>query len=242
MIVFLDIGATLVEGPDRGPAGRIRDKLGLDRAAGRALNKALMTHAWTDPAAVAAWVADNFALPFAAAIEAVSEIWSAQLVEAQPVHGAPEAVRRLREAGLRIGLVSNIWHPYLESARRHYREQFKAMSGTAPQLFSYVEGVAKPDATLYRRAIERTGCRPEDCVMIGDTYVADIEPALAAGMRTIWVLHRPDQERADLVHVLDGRAPKPTRTVESIADVTPGMIAALAASPGATALSINARR
>lgn len=47
-------------------------------------------------------------------------------------------------------------------------------------------GVAKPDPAIFRVALDRLGCRPEDAVMIGDSWAADITGAAAAGIPAIW--------------------------------------------------------
>ena len=39
--------------------------------------------------------------------------------------------------------------------------------------------------------------------------------------RTVWVLHRPEKERADLVEVLNGNAPPPDLTLALIAELDP---------------------
>lgn len=49
------------------------------------------------------------------------------------------------------------------------------------------EGVAKPDRRIFQIALERSGCPPEQAVMIGDRIDNDILPAKALGMKTIWV-------------------------------------------------------
>ena len=63
--------------------------------------------------------------------------------------------------------------------------------GLAPYLDRIVssaeEGVAKPDPAIFRIALERAGCRPEQAVMIGDRLDNDIAPAKRLGMKTIWV-------------------------------------------------------
>jgi putative hydrolase of the HAD superfamily len=46
------------------------------------------------------------------------------------------------------------------------------------------EGVAKPDAEIYRRAAERIGLPPESCVFVDD-YDANVRAAEAVGMRGI---------------------------------------------------------
>lgn len=49
------------------------------------------------------------------------------------------------------------------------------------------EGVSKPDKRIFEIALERSGCKPENAVMIGDRIDNDIVPAKQLGMKTIWV-------------------------------------------------------
>ena len=49
------------------------------------------------------------------------------------------------------------------------------------------EGVSKPDRRIFEIALERSRCKPENAVMIGDRIDNDIVPAKQLGMKTIWV-------------------------------------------------------
>jgi len=49
------------------------------------------------------------------------------------------------------------------------------------------EGVAKPDPEIFRIALARAGCSPEQAVMIGDRIDNDIVPAKQMGMKTVWI-------------------------------------------------------
>lgn len=49
------------------------------------------------------------------------------------------------------------------------------------------EGVAKPDPGIFRIALNRAGCAPEQAVMIGDRIDNDIVPAKQMGMKTVWI-------------------------------------------------------
>lgn len=49
------------------------------------------------------------------------------------------------------------------------------------------EGVAKPDPKIFRMALNRSGCLPEQAVMIGDRLDNDIVPAKRLGMKTVWI-------------------------------------------------------
>jgi FMN phosphatase YigB (HAD superfamily) len=97
----------------------------------------------------------------------------------------------------------------------------------ALQVLSYREGVAKPSPEPFRRVLAAAGVPSSRAVMVGDSYAYDIEPAAAIGMRTVWVLHRPEKEAEHLVRVLDGRLQRPTRTVRAIGSVDADLIAAL---------------
>lgn len=47
-------------------------------------------------------------------------------------------------------------------------------------------GVAKPDPGIFAMALDRAGVRAEEAVMIGDSWVNDIEGACHAGIPAIW--------------------------------------------------------
>jgi putative hydrolase of the HAD superfamily len=77
-------------------------------------------------------------------------------------------------------------------------------------------GVGKPDATVFRHALELLGAR--DGVMIGDSLDRDIDGALAAGLGAVWINrfgHRPGRvgvpeisTLAELPAVLMRRSPR----------------------------------
>lgn len=48
-------------------------------------------------------------------------------------------------------------------------------------------GVAKPDPEIFRVALERVGCSPEEAVMIGDSWESDVVGARAAGIPAVWL-------------------------------------------------------
>ncbi|MCM1164416.1 MAG: HAD family hydrolase [Lachnospiraceae bacterium] len=49
------------------------------------------------------------------------------------------------------------------------------------------EGVEKPDKRIFEIALNRSGCKARDAVMIGDRIDNDIVPANSLGMHTVWV-------------------------------------------------------
>ncbi|MDO8211191.1 HAD family hydrolase [Conexibacter sp. CPCC 206217] len=217
-LAILDIGATLVTGPARGPAARIAEALGLDRAQKTALASALMTSPFAAPEEVATF-ARGLGCSAPEVGDSVATIWNAQRAEAEPLPGALDALQRLRDDGIALALISNIWEPYLRSVRVHYGAFFDAHIPHDLQLFSFREGSAKPATQLFERALARAGVGPADAVMIGDSYGEDIAPAIALGLQTTWVLHRPQREASNLIRILNGEAPPPSRTIGAIADL-----------------------
>ena len=49
------------------------------------------------------------------------------------------------------------------------------------------EGIEKPNPEIFRIALERANCLPENAVMVGDRIDNDILPAKKLGMKTVWV-------------------------------------------------------
>jgi len=52
---------------------------------------------------------------------------------------------------------------------------------------SAVVGVRKPDPAIFQLAIDKMGLRPEDIIVIGDSYKKDILPAVSLGCQAIWL-------------------------------------------------------
>ncbi len=102
------------------------------------------------------------------------------------------AVRRLREAGLPLALLSNNVAPMQRSGRlADLLDLFDAV------VESSLEGVRKPEPEIYRRALTRlseAAGRPvaaSDCAYLDDLGI-NLKPARALGMRTIKVADPAD--------------------------------------------------
>lgn len=52
---------------------------------------------------------------------------------------------------------------------------------------SAVVGVRKPDSAIFSLGVEALGLKPENVVVIGDSYSKDIAPAISIGCKTIWL-------------------------------------------------------
>ena len=130
----------------------------------------------------------------------------------RPVAGARRSIQRLREAGLRIGLVTNqsgigrglLTAGAVRAVNDELQRQVGAFDAVAICPHSPEDGCdcRKPAPGLVLRAAGKLGLRPEETVVIGDIG-ADVGAAAAAGARSILVptpATRPEEvEEAPLV-------------------------------------------
>jgi HAD superfamily hydrolase (TIGR01549 family) len=102
------------------------------------------------------------------------------------IEGAPDVLRRIKDAGYRLGVVSN-------AEGRVERDLAAAgYDGLLDTVVdSYVVGVEKPDPAIFRIALDRLGAAPEEAVFLGDVPSVDVAGARAAGM-TALLLDRHD--------------------------------------------------
>jgi HAD superfamily hydrolase (TIGR01549 family) len=85
-----------------------------------------------------------------------------------PYADAEPVMRELKQAGIRIGVVSNIGWDIRGSFRHHGLDQF-----VDSYALSFEHGEEKPDPAFFRRACDSLGVAPEAAVMVGDNPVAD---------------------------------------------------------------------
>jgi HAD superfamily hydrolase (TIGR01549 family) len=121
--------------------------------------------------------------------------WRALLPEVEERYGGfrdedlyPDARRTLASlaaGGYRVSVLAN--QPASRSA------ELRAL-GIAPEVLAMSDemGVAKPAAAFFKRALELMGRPPPaDVAYVGDRMDNDVLPALAAGMRAVWLRRGP---------------------------------------------------
>ncbi len=101
----------------------------------------------------------------------------------------PEAravVQAVLDAGYDAVIATNPWFP--ETANRQRMEWADVADFPFRLVTSYEDmHFCKPGPQYFLEVAERIGRQPEECVMVGDEWDHDIEPALRAGMRAYWV-------------------------------------------------------
>ena len=104
----------------------------------------------------------------------------------QPLPGAADLLAAIRELGLRCVIASNTYWRDADS----YWDDFRLL-GWAENIDAVVTSVdaghLKPHPAVFELAAKAAGVPAEECVVIGNKEVNDIEPALAMGMQAILV-------------------------------------------------------
>jgi FMN phosphatase YigB (HAD superfamily) len=185
-LLIFDLGSTLVDGPEHGPARQVADLAGLEIAQKHALHRLLMTRDFEGPED-AVTAARERLMPAAPGLDdALRQVWAAQRVAAYALPGALDTLEALVGA-YRLAVLSNIWTPFLAAAGEALGGFLDRHVPAELQVFSCRAGTMKPDLGLLSDLLRRAGVVPRDAVMIGDSHEKDVAPALALGMRAIWV-------------------------------------------------------
>jgi HAD superfamily hydrolase (TIGR01549 family) len=139
-----------------------------------------------------------------------AEYRAAYQASRRAVDGALPLLRALK-GRVAIGIVSN-------NHTEEQREKAKAVgieSYLDFLLTSEEAGAEKPHPTIFRTALHRAGVSPEETVMVGDNWSADIVGARGVGIRAVWLnrrrLPRPDRPS----DVLEVRSLRPARALRS---------------------------
>jgi 2-haloacid dehalogenase len=117
----------------------------------------------------------------------------------QPFPDTAPALRRAREGGLRLIIVSNTDRDILEHSLRHIETRIDDVV-TAEDVGSY-----KPALPHFERALEVAGVPAEQILHVAFGFKYDIGPAQELGFRTAWVNRRGDPRPGPAVPDLEWR-------------------------------------
>jgi len=124
------------------------------------------------------------ALPSEKAFFATSYRGLSSLVRPRP--GARETVQAMLDAGLLAVIATN---PIFPRVAVEQRLEWAGVGDLPFALVTHAENMhaTKPHAHYYHEVLKHIDCAPDECIMVGDDYINDIQPATKLGMRTYWV-------------------------------------------------------
>ncbi|HYZ11527.1 MAG TPA: HAD-IA family hydrolase [Actinomycetota bacterium] len=105
-------------------------------------------------------------------------------------------LRRLRDTEVTIGLISN-FEDWLEQLL----EVLEVQEFFDVTVISGIEGVEKPDAEIFRIALERAGAVAERSVYVGDNPIFDTDAARAVGMIPVLIDRRGRHPDAEAIRI-----------------------------------------
>lgn len=101
------------------------------------------------------------------------------------VEGAPALLRALH-GRVKVGVVSNN-----HTAEQREKIQAIGIAGYLDFVLTSEDvGVEKPKPAIFHAALARAGAKPEEAVMVGDSWPADIVGARSAGIPAVWLNRR----------------------------------------------------
>ncbi|EIT84244.1 L-2-haloalkanoic acid dehalogenase [Fictibacillus macauensis ZFHKF-1] len=93
-----------------------------------------------------------------------------------------EMLTELKKSGFALGIITN---GYGQLQMNHIRALGIA-SYVDVIVISEWEGIKKPDARIFYRALNKLHCHPHESVYVGDHPINDLKAARAVGMTGIW--------------------------------------------------------
>jgi REG-2-like HAD superfamily hydrolase len=93
-----------------------------------------------------------------------------------------EVLGAFRAADVQLAVISNFTDALVAVCRTHELDGYFDCL-----IASTVSGSQKPDVSIFREALRRTGADPESSVHVGDNYIADVLGARAAGIHGVLV-------------------------------------------------------
>jgi FMN hydrolase / 5-amino-6-(5-phospho-D-ribitylamino)uracil phosphatase len=123
---------------------------------------------------------------------AVDWLWTEQPARnlwRRPIAGMIEIAWSLRRAGVPVGVVSNSEGRLAELIAELGWQDALPLCADSGKL-----GMEKPESPIFLWAAERLGVAPAQIVHVGDSWAADVEGAVRAGMRAVWFRGRSARE------------------------------------------------
>ena len=200
--VIFDAFGTLVS--IRKPAHPYRELLRIGARQGRRSSAADLRELMTQPMTLFAAAMELDIEVSQEEMQALRDSLAGEIASIEPYRDAQEAMSMLRDAGIKTAICSNLSLPYGPAVASLFPNIDTA-------IFSYAEGVMKPDAMIYQITCRRLGIAPGQyfagpegqIVMIGDSPKCDRDGPRSIGINGYLLNRSGGGQFNDLVQSLN---------------------------------------
>jgi HAD superfamily hydrolase (TIGR01549 family) len=216
-VIFFDLGNTLAEGTPETAHRLLSARLGLTEKEEKKAGRLLMTFPADSVTALATALEGVLRNHDPAKIRnELSRLWEEQYHSVRQIDGAGELIRTLKGQGFILGLISNTWLPFYEGFCRSCPDISSSFEFI---LLSFQLGIKKPSQAIFKYCLDLTGKLPSECLLVGDSFELDIDPAAKMGFQTAWVLSRPEREKAAIARMLRKETDAPQLVAADLKDL-----------------------
>lgn len=114
--------------------------------------------------------------------------WDTLLDIMEPEKGIEDFIKALINKGIKIGVGSNMTsHMQFEKL-----EKLGLLKHIDRVITSESAGAEKPSDKFFKLCVEKMGCKPEECLFIGDNIKYDVEGAISGGLNGMWYNKKGD--------------------------------------------------
>lgn len=182
-MILLDVGLTLLGGPQLSPSSFICDLLSLPRYAKQAVSDIVFARCFPN----ADGLVDHLSVVFEMNISdiqrtALVDYWNNQLSACHPLPGAEEFCDEIIRHQFPYCIASNLWKPFHMALTRFLPD----IERKSQHLFlSYMLGARKPSREFYDSVYSTISVPRQDVIIVGDSFENDIAPCMARGSTCI---------------------------------------------------------
>ena len=105
---------------------------------------------------------------------------------------AKETLTFIKEAGYKLGLISNTHWRWSKEKRNEIQHYFDVLT------LSYEHGYMKPHPSIFLDTLSKLGTSPKKCLHVGDDVFTDINGAKSVGMKTAFINRAGINAEADI--------------------------------------------
>lgn len=108
-----------------------------------------------------------------------------------------QTLNMLKNNGYKLGVISNTC--YYDEVMIECFKRANINNLIDSFTFSYSLRIGKPSNEIFMKALNKMNVTPKEAVMVGDSLIKDIEPALKLGMKTILLENTENNNQSDII-------------------------------------------